>query len=82
MEHASRCIQRLSFSIQKCRLSRVRVNRGDWLTGVYPTREIVQVFSKFLDDPLTHISPPLVWEGWEAYYHIMNYEGTRSADVK
>jgi len=56
--------------------------RGDWLTGVYRTREIVRVFSKFLDDPLTRISPPLIWEGWEAYYHIMHYEGARSADVK
>jgi Glycosyl hydrolase family 115 len=56
--------------------------RGDWLSGIYRTREIVQVFSKFLDDPLTHISPPLIWEGWEAYYHIMHYEGARSVDVK
>ncbi|HTW57683.1 MAG TPA: glycosyl hydrolase 115 family protein [Terriglobales bacterium] len=56
--------------------------RGDWLTGIYRTRQIVQVFSKFLNDPLTHISPPLIWDGWEAYYHIMHYEGDRSADVK
>lgn len=56
--------------------------RGDWLTGIYRTREIVQVFSKFLDDPLTHIPPPLIWDGWEAYYHIMHYEGDRSADIK
>jgi hypothetical protein len=25
--------------------------RGDWLAGVYRTRELVQVFSKFLEDP-------------------------------
>jgi hypothetical protein len=56
--------------------------RGDWLTGIYRTRELAQVFSKFLDDPLTHISPPIFWDGWEAYYHIMHYEGDRSADVK
>jgi hypothetical protein len=56
--------------------------RGDWLTGVYRTREMVQVFAKFLDDPLTHIDPPVLWDGWEAYYHIMHYEGDRSADVK
>lgn len=56
--------------------------RGDWLTGVYRTREIVQVFAKFLDDPLTHIAPPVLWDGWEAYYHIMHYEGDRSVDVK
>ena len=56
--------------------------RGDWLTGIYRTREVVQTFSAFLDDPLTHLSPPLLWSGWEAYYHIMHYEGDRSADVK
>ena len=56
--------------------------RGDWLTGIYRTRETVQTFSAFLDDPLTHLSPPLLWNGWEAYYHIMHYEGDRSADVK
>ncbi len=56
--------------------------RGDWLTGIYRTREMVQTFAAFLDDPLTHLSPPLVWNGWEAYYHIMHYEGDRSADVK
>ncbi len=55
--------------------------RGDWLTGVYRTRETVDIFSKFLDDPLTHLSPPIVWSGWEAYYHIMHYEGDRSVDV-
>jgi hypothetical protein len=26
--------------------------------------------------------PPVLWDGWEAYYHIMHYEGDRSADVK
>jgi hypothetical protein len=56
--------------------------RGDWLTGVYRTREIAQVFSKFIDDPLTHIAPPVLWDGWEAYYHIMHYQEDRSADVK
>ena len=56
--------------------------RGDWLTGVYRTRQMVEVFSKFLDDPLTHLAPPLLWDGWEAYYHIMHYEGDRSADVQ
>ncbi|HEY2665019.1 MAG TPA: glycosyl hydrolase 115 family protein, partial [Candidatus Binataceae bacterium] len=49
--------------------------RGDWLTGVYRTRQMVEGFGKFLDDPLTHLSPPVLWDGWEAYYHIMHYEG-------
>ncbi len=56
--------------------------RGDWLTGVYRTRAMVDVFAKFLDDPLTHLSPPILWNGWEAYYHIMHYEGDRSVDVQ
>jgi hypothetical protein len=56
--------------------------RGDWLTGIYRTRELVNVFSKFLDDPATRLAPPVVWDGWEAYYHIMHHEGDRSADVQ
>jgi hypothetical protein len=56
--------------------------RGDWLTGVYRTRELVQVMIKFIDDPQTHMAPPVVWDGWEAYYHIMHYEGDRTPDVK
>jgi hypothetical protein len=56
--------------------------RGDWLTGIYRTQQIVEIFSKFLDDPLTHLAPPLMWTGWEAYYHIMHYESDRSVDVK
>ena len=56
--------------------------RGDWLTGIYRTRQIVQIFSKFLDDPDTHLPPPIIWNGWEAYYHIMHYEADRSASVQ
>jgi len=56
--------------------------RGDWLTGIYRTRQDVEIFEKFLDDPLTHLAPPLVWTDWEAYYHIMHYEGDRSVEVK
>ncbi len=55
--------------------------RGDWLTGIYRTRQIAQAFSQFLDDPDTHLPPPIRWSGWEAYYHIMHYEGDRSVDV-
>lgn len=55
--------------------------RGDWLVGVYRTQQVAEVFSKFLSDPLTHLSPPVFWNGWEGYYHIMQYEGTRSVDV-
>ena len=56
--------------------------RGDWLTGVYRTRQMAEIFSKYLSNPLTHLPPPVLWNGWEAYYHIMGYEGDRTADVK
>jgi Glycosyl hydrolase family 115 len=55
--------------------------RGDWLTGVYRTRQMVHTILEFLSNPLTHLPPPVLWDGWEAYYHIMRYEGDRSADV-
>jgi hypothetical protein len=56
--------------------------RGDWLTGIYRTGQIIEIMNKFLDDPQTHLAPPVLWDGWEAYYHIMHYEGDRSADVQ
>jgi hypothetical protein len=56
---------------------------GDWLTGIYRTRQIVEVFSSFLQNPVqTHLAPPVVWDGWEAYYHIMHYEQDRAVDIK
>ena len=55
---------------------------GDWLTGIYRTHELTQTFSDFLQNPLTHLAPPVLWDGWEAYYHIMHYENERSADVQ
>lgn len=55
---------------------------GNWLTAICCTRKLVQPFSKFLDDPDTHIVAPVLWEGWEAYYHSMHYEGVRSADIQ
>lgn len=55
--------------------------RGDWLVGVYRTSEMAKVFSNFLVDPLARLSAPVSWSGWEGYYHIMHYEGTRTVDV-
>ena len=55
--------------------------RGDWLTGVYRTRELVQAYEDHLKDPIAKLPPPLSWTGWEAYFHIMEYEGDRSVDV-
>jgi hypothetical protein len=55
--------------------------RGDWLTGIHRTRELLQDFTRQLADPLSPMPPPVYWTGWEAYYHIMHYEGERSAAV-
>ena len=56
--------------------------RGDWLTGVYRTRELVQDYVNHLKDPLAKLPAPVSWSGWEAYFHIMEYEGDRSVDVR
>jgi Glycosyl hydrolase family 115 len=56
--------------------------RGDWLTGIPRTRETFQSFLGYLEDPLPHMAPPIFWDNWEAYYHIMHYEGDRSAEVQ
>jgi hypothetical protein len=56
--------------------------RGDWLTGVYRTQQTLQEYIAFLKDPLAPLTPPIEWNRWEAYYHIMHYEGDRSADVQ
>jgi hypothetical protein len=55
--------------------------RGDWLTGVFRTRELVQAYADHLKDPLAKLPAPVSWSGWEAYFHIMEYEGDRSVDV-
>ena len=55
--------------------------RGDWLTGVYRTRELVQDYINHINDPLAKLPAPVAWSEWEAYFHIMEYEGDRSADV-
>src|ERR1035441_409845 len=55
--------------------------RGDWLTGVRRTRELVQAYADHLQDPLAPLPAPVSWTGWEAYFHIMGYEGDRSVDI-
>jgi hypothetical protein len=56
--------------------------RGDWLTNVSRTAELLSAFAEQMQDPLSALPPPVRWEGWEAYHHIMQYEGDRSAGVK
>jgi Ni/Co efflux regulator RcnB len=55
--------------------------RGDWLTGVYRTHELVQDYANHLKDPMAKLPAPASWSGWEGYFHIMEYEGDRSVDV-
>jgi Glycosyl hydrolase family 115 len=55
--------------------------RGDWLTGVYRTRELVQDYANHLKDPMAKLPAPAMWSGWEGYFHIMQYEDDRSVDV-
>jgi Ni/Co efflux regulator RcnB len=55
--------------------------RGDWLTGVYRTHELVQDYANHLKDPMAKLPAPASWTGWEAYFHIMEYEGDRSVDI-
>ncbi len=55
--------------------------RGDWLSGVYRTRELVQAYQDHLKDPMAKLPAPASWSGWEGYFHIMEYEGDRSVDV-
>jgi hypothetical protein len=56
--------------------------RGDWLTGVYRTRGLVQDYLNHLKDPMAKLPAPANWSGWEAYFHIMEYEDDRSVDVQ
>lgn len=56
--------------------------RGDWLDGVRQTRHLVQDYANHLKDPLAPLPAPMEWSGWNGYFHIMEYEGDRSADVR
>ena len=55
---------------------------GDWLTGVDRTHQMLQVFARWVADPSAPVPPPVIWNDWEAYYHIMHYEGDRTVDVR
>ena len=55
--------------------------RGEWLDGIPHTRALVETFVRYLHDPMTTLPPPVLSGGWEGYYHIMHYEGDRTADV-
>lgn len=55
--------------------------RGDWLTGVDRTRQLVEDFAAYIKNPYAPIPAPIEWANWEAYYYIQHYQGTRVVDV-
>lgn len=55
--------------------------RGEWLDGIRHTRSLVEDFIQFIDDPAGTLPAPVLSDSWEAYYHILHYEGDKSADV-
>ena len=55
--------------------------RGEWLVGVDETSRLLGYFDRWIDDPLTRLPAPVLSTSWQAYYHIMHYEGDKSADV-
>ena len=55
--------------------------RGEWLVGVDETAEMLGYFDRWIDDPLTRLPPPVIVNSWQAYYHIMHYEGLKEVDV-
>ncbi len=54
---------------------------GDWLTNVRRTGEMIARYADHLGNPLSQLPSPLLWD-WEAYYHILHYEGDRTVDVR
>jgi hypothetical protein len=56
--------------------------RGEWLEGIRHTRDLVETFIRYLHDPMTPLPAPVLFGGWEGYYHIMQYEGERTVDVQ
>jgi hypothetical protein len=55
--------------------------RGDWLTGVSRTQEVVQAYANYLADPFAKLLAPIDWTAWEAYHYILEYQGDRVVDV-
>ncbi|MDE2495332.1 MAG: glycosyl hydrolase 115 family protein [Alphaproteobacteria bacterium] len=55
--------------------------RGEWLDGIRHTRQMVEAFVRFIDDPEGTLPAPVLSDHWQGYYHIMHYEGDRTVDV-
>jgi hypothetical protein len=89
-ESARASVQKAIQSISEIRQAEERAEygkwknwyRGDWLTNVGRTAELLGIFLKQIDDPLSPLPLPVRVENWEAYHHIMGYEGTRTVDLR
>jgi hypothetical protein len=55
--------------------------RGEWLVGVDETRDLLEYFDRWTDDPMTRLPAPVISNSWQAYYHIMHYEGLKETDT-
>ncbi|HVI98218.1 MAG TPA: glycosyl hydrolase 115 family protein [Sphingomonas sp.] len=55
--------------------------RGEWLTDIPSTAEMIATFKRWIDDPINTTPLPISQSDWKAYYHILRYQGTRSVDV-
>lgn len=56
--------------------------RGDWLTDIGATGEWIATFKRWLDDPIGTTPIPVSQSDWKGYYHILQYQGNRSVDVR
>jgi hypothetical protein len=56
--------------------------RGEWLVAVDETHTMLDYFDRWIDDPMTTLPAPVISNSWQGYYHIMHYEGDKSADVR
>ena len=55
--------------------------RGEWLNGIDHTREMIEYFVRYIDDPMITLPLPVISGDWQGYYHIMHYEGDQTVDV-
>jgi hypothetical protein len=56
--------------------------RGEWLVGIRRTRVLVGDFIRYLHDPTMTLPAPFLDNGWQGYYHIMQFEGNRTVNVR
>jgi hypothetical protein len=78
------CRRSIRFRLQCTRPNTASGRTGTAATGspaCIARKELVQDYADHLKDPMAKLPAPAQWSGWEAYFHIMEYEGDRSVDV-